>query len=232
MKKESLNTEGGKTKLYIVAIVVLLVLITILLVEFAGGKNKTEGSATDTTAVNEAEQDKLYDNAIIEEIVTVDTEIIEDGLRRMGELITEEYYFTQVETYTNTKKFIEFLESTATFTYSYDGVVTAGIDCNDVKIDKDDENKVITITIPKSEIFSVNVDRDSFKIFEEKNGIFNKADLSMFNESQAEFENAARNKAIEKGIIEKADEGAEKMIESFARSLMDTDEYKLEIVQE
>ena len=33
---------------------------------------------------------------------------------------------------------------------------------------------------------------------------------------------------MEKGILDKADEGAKKMIGSFAKSLVDTDEYMIE----
>ncbi len=216
--------------LYLTAIFILIIAIIVLLTEFSANKKASkEKAAQDSVSI--AGEEKLYDNAEpIQEIVTVDTEIVQDGLRDMGELITEEYYFTQVEEYTNKKK-VFILDSTASFTYSYDGVVTAGIDCNDVTISKDDEKKTVTITIPQAEIFSVNIDHDSFKVFEEKDGLFNKADLKMYNNSMIKFEDAAREKAKEKGIIEKAGEGAEKMIYSFAQSLINNDEYKIEVVQ-
>ena len=58
----------------------------------------------------------------------------------------------------------------------------------------------------------------------------NKADIKNYNDSLIEFENAAKSKAIEKGIVKKADEGALKMISSFVGSLIDSDEYKIEYI--
>ena len=89
---------------------------------------------------------------------------------------------------------------------------------------------IITIFIPKADILNVNIDHDSFKIFEESNGLWNKIDMTTFNDSIIEFENAAKKKAIDKGVIEKADEGARRMIESFVNSLVDSDEYSIEYV--
>ncbi|MBO4825556.1 MAG: DUF4230 domain-containing protein, partial [Lachnospiraceae bacterium] len=148
----------------------------------------------------------------------------------MGTLITQEYYFTQVEEYTNTEKFWIF-DSTASFTYSYDGVVAAGIDCSQITVVKDDEKKVITITIPKAEITSVTIDNDSFKKYEEKNGLWNKVTTDKFNDSMAAFKETAKNNAVAKGLLENADKSAEQMIVSFAKSVSTDAEYKIETVR-
>ena len=210
--------------------VILLIIVIILTAQFFMNRNDKADSQTRHATSSQAKNGKLFDNAdTSKETVTFDTQIIEDGLRDMGILITEEYYFTQVEEMTKTKKVL-FGTSEASSTYSYDGVVSAGIDCNDVTIEKDDEAKSITIKLPKSEIRTVSIDKESFKIYEEKNGIFTKFNFTDYNNSLIEFETAAKDKAMEKGILDKADDGAKKMIEAFARSLVDTDEYKLEVV--
>lgn len=209
---------------------ICVALLAVLIVLFAGAmKNRNETSAPENDKKKEADSGKkLFDDVLkVEETVTINTQIIEDGLREMGQLITEEYYFTQVEEYSSSKKILIF-DSKASFVYSYDGVVSAGIDCNDVKIDKDDEAKKITIHIPAAEIYEVSIDYDSFKIFEEKEGLWNKTNISNYNDSLVEFEKAARSKALEKGIIDKADEGARKMIESFVNSIVDTEDYTIE----
>ncbi len=231
--KDFLSGKRMPGLIYALISIILLIAIFVLLIRFAGNlKSEEEAENAEVNTVEE-NSGKLYENAVVtEETETVDTQVIEDGLRNMGELITEEYYFTQVETYSNTKKYLNLVDSTATFTYSYDGVVTAGIDCNDVEIKKDDEEKTITITIPNADIFSIEIDNDSFKVFEEKDGIFNKADLSMFNSAMSEYKKKAEEKAKEKGIIAKANEGAVRMIKSFAESILDTSDYKLEVVQE
>ena len=214
--------------------VICLILLTIIIVLMASVIRKKNISPSDGAVISEAQDrnKKLFDTSDIpDEIVTINTQIIEDGLKDMGVLITEEYYFTQVEEYSSSKKVLIF-DSKSSFTYSYDGTVSAGIDCNNVKIAKDDEAKTVTITIPKADIVSVNIDKESFKIYEEKEGLWNKTGINDFNDSLIEFENAAKAKALEKGIIDKADEGAKKLIASFVDSLIDSDEYTVTYVTE
>ena len=224
------DKEKRKPIIYGIISLILVIAIICLMTQYGRMRKENASSGIQTTETGKSKGGKLFDNVVApKEEVTFDTQIIEDGLREMGVLITEEYYFTQVEEMTKTKEIL-FGTSKASSTYSYDGVVSAGIDCNDVTIDKDEENKSITITVPKSEIRTVTIDKESFKIYEEKNGIFTKFDFTDYNTSLIEFENAARNKALEKGILEKADEGAVKMIDAFARSLVDTNEYDLSVV--
>jgi hypothetical protein len=214
--------------------VICLILLTIIIVLMASVIRKKNISPSDGAVISEAQDrnKKLFDTADIpDEIVTINTQIIEDGLKDMGVLTTEEYYFTQAEEYSSSKKVLIF-DSKSSFTYSYDGTVSAGIDCNNVKIAKDDEAKTVTITIPKADIVSVNLDKESFKIYEEKEGLWNKTGINDFNDSLIEFENAAKAKALEKGIIDKADEGAKKLIASFVDSLIDSDEYTVTYVTE
>lgn len=211
----------------IISLVLFIVVIWLATGLLKMGDNK---AATNPVPINAEDEKKLYDGAettVVEEIVTVDTEIIADGLREMGTLITEEYYFTQLEKYKKTEK-VWIFKSEASTAYSYDGVVTAGIDCNEIGIEKDDENKKITISIPKASILNVDIDPNSFQMYEEKNGLWSKFNISDYNKSLIEFEEAGKKKALEKGIIEKADESAKKMVESFVNSLIDSDEYTIE----
>ena len=211
----------------IISLVLFIVVIWLATGLLKMGDNK---AATNPVPINAEDEDKLYNGAettVVEEIVTVDTEIIADGLREMGTLITEEYYFTQLEKYKKTEK-VWIFKSEASTAYSYDGVVTAGIDCNEIGIEKDDENKKITISIPKASILNVDIDPNSFQMYEEKNGLWSKFNISDYNKSLIEFEEAGKKKALEKGIIEKADESAKKMVESFVNSLIDSDEYTIE----
>lgn len=185
---------------------------------------------------NNSAHTKLYENAeSVKETVIVNTQILEDGFRNMGTLITEEYYFTQVEDYKNKQKVFEIfdktIDSTAYLTFSYDGVVNAGIDCEKIVVNKDEENKKIEIAIPKAEIIDVVIDHNSFKAIKEKNGIVNKVDMNMMNDSLKQFEESAREKAMEKKILEKADEYARKMIESFVNSVVDVNEYQIVYVE-
>ena len=158
--------------------------------------------------------------------VTTDFSVIEDGLRDMGFLITEEYYFEAIEQYTKDKK-IAFLTSESTFSYSYEGVVEAGVDFTGITVDVNDDEKTIEIAIPKSEIKSVSIDEDSFKKLEEKEHVWNKLKLEDYNEAQKDFKKNAKDKAMKRGILQKADENAKKVIGNFVEQLVDKSEYTI-----
>ena len=228
MKKEQL------VKIISLGISAILLIIILVLI---GGMISDRRNAADTKEIRQQEKTvssggkKLFDNVeIVKEEVTFDIQTVQDGLKNMGTLVTQEYYFTQVEEYTNTKEAL-FLKSTAKFTFSYDGLVTAGIKCDDIQVTKDDEAHKITIAIPASELQNVEIDTESFKVYEEKNGVWNKTDLSMYNEALDHYIKTAKEKALEKGILEKADENARRIIENFVNSLVDTSEYTIEYVQ-
>ena len=223
-----MNKKQKKLITYIAINSVLVIAIIVFVVKIISGKDKESDVMSQIDAPMQTE--KLYAGEEVKEVVTINTKVIEDGLREMGTLITQEYYFTQVEEYTNTEKFWIF-DSTASFTYSYDGVVAAGIDCSQITVVKDDEKKVITITIPKAEITSVTIDNDSFKKYEEKNGLWNKVTTDKFNDSMAAFKETAKNNAVAKGLLENADKSAEQMIVSFAKSVSTDAEYKIETVR-
>lgn len=223
-----MNKKQKKLITYIAINSVLVIAIIVFVVKIISGKGKESDVMSQIDAPMQTE--KLYAGEEVKEVVTINTKVIEDGLREMGTLITQEYYFTQVEEYTNTEKFWIF-DSTASFTYSYDGVVAAGIDCSRITVVKDDEKKVITITIPKAEITSVTIDNDSFKKYEEKNGLWNKVTTDKFNDSMAAFKETAKNNAVAKGLLKNADKSAEQMIVSFAKSVSTDAEYKIETVR-
>ena len=224
-----MNRKLDKKTIYIVVNIVLLIIVIFFAVKLISGNKQKSEAFDNTKPVTKTE--KLYANENVEVEVVINTQIIEDGLREMGTLITQEYYFTQLEEYTNTEKFWIF-DSTASFTYSYDGVVAAGIDCSKITVVKDDDKKVVTIKIPKAEITSVTIDNDSFKKYEEKNGLWNKVTTDKFNDSMAAFKEKAKENALSRGILKNADESAEKMILSFAKSLSVTEDYKIETVRE
>ena len=170
----------------------------------------------------------------IEKEISVDT--VEDGLRDMGILITDEYYFTEVVSFSSVKKFFKtdiklpFTESN--YLAGYDGVVTAGPDFAATRVEKDDASKSVTITLPKSQIRNVDIDPNSFKLFSEKQGFTNPLSAEDFNSSLVELENSARKKALEKGILDRADENAVAIVTNFVSNLIDMSEYRVKVVTE
>ena len=202
-------SENTKKKIYLTVIAVAVLAMIGLGIDYRINKKK---SAEDVSFDNTATVEKDEENKVL---VSVSTETIREGLSDMGTLITQEYYFTQVEKYTKEKTIMKFINTSSEFLYSYDGAVTAGIDFTKIEIKKDEEQKKLTVVIPKSEILSVNIDKDTFKIYSEKDSLWNPLKLEDYNISLTEFETAAKQKALENGILDRSDEQAKTLVSNF-----------------
>ena len=207
--------------IYLVIISISIVAILVLCIDFS--KNSKEEQTAPKTATTAASLEKK-ENVVI----TVNVDTIKDGLNNMGTLITQEYYFTQVETYTKEKNVLGFIPSSSEIAYSYDGNVTAGVDFEKIEISKDDASKTIFIDIPDSEIQTVNIDKSTFKVYYEKDSLWNPMKLEDYNISLTEFEEAAKKKALDSGILERSDEQAKALIGNFINNFPSTGGYKVE----
>lgn len=227
-----LKNKTKKEKIYLLLIALLAAaIIVVLIVGLSGHKPEaqveTAPEKPDTVEVKEVT--RFFP---VEKKITA--EIIRDGLNDMGVLLTEEYYFTEVVSFSSVKKFLNtdivlgFTESY--YLASYDGNVAAGIDFTKITVEKDEESACITVHIPKAEIISVDVDPSSFVLYSEKVGFTNPLSVADFNNSLIELERNAGSKATEKGILIRANENARAIVENFIGSLVDTAEYTISFV--
>ena len=218
--------EKKKLLLYIIPIVIiLLAAIVLIIVHSRRAKPDTVPAPVVSTAPEIIVQEKP-----VEHVITAD--IIRDGLRDMGFLVTQEYYFTEVVSNSRVRTLfgitLPFTESS--YVVSYDGTVAAGVDLSDVTVEKDEINGVITVHLPAAEISQVNIDPASFKLYDEKNGLGTSISVADYNASLVEAESSARTKALEKGLTEKAAANAQTIIGNFINSLMDKNTYTIRIL--
>ncbi len=230
------SRTGNRERLYMVLCLILVVAIVGVWVTYP---KTSPDAAPEPPAAGESVEAAAPEPVVItrevEKIVEVEREItvetLRDGLNEMGYLITEEYYFTDLMGYTSFLSFfrtdipIPFTESS--YLVSYDGVVSAGMDLSAARVEKDDEHKRVTVRLPAASIKSVDIDLNSFQLREEKTGLGNPISVRDFNSSLQELENAARQKAVERGLLEKADENARVVVSRFVWSLLDASEYQL-----
>ena len=175
-------------------------------------------------------------HGVTQEVDTVSFEAVQDGLRDMGFLITEDYYFTEVVTREKSRELLKtgitipFTESS--YVASYDGEVHAGVDFSKitVSVDAEDSTPHITIRVPEPEIQSVSIDHDSFVLYSEKTGIGNPFSAEEYNESLTGLEEVVREKAIDKGILKAAGENAKQQIKTFVESVCAGKSYTLDVV--
>ena len=185
-----------------------------------------------STSRREQQGERLFDSKkipFVKEEIRFSIDVLEDGLKNMGTLVTHEYFFSMIETYEKTVTALG-IPSTAKVSYSYDGTVLAGVDFKEVFVEKNDDEMLLKIYIPGSFIQTTTIDFDSFKLFEEKNGLWSKIKAEDINKSLVELEKKAREQAVEKGILKNADKNAETIIGQFVASMPGTEDYKVIIL--
>ncbi|MDE7477314.1 MAG: DUF4230 domain-containing protein [Lachnospiraceae bacterium] len=167
--------------------------------------------------------------SIIEKEVVVSGATIQSELNNIGKLCTAEYYYTHVEHYENSKeiKGVKIPLTSSKFIYSYDGKILAGIDFHQITVDKDDNTKKITVTLPCAEILSSDVDQDSFQLYDEKNNIFNPFSVTDMAVSFADLKNNEEEKAIAGGLYDRAKTNATSLVENFMKVSYNIEDYKI-----
>ena len=167
----------------------------------------------------------------IEKEIQISSATINEGLREIGVLNTAEYYFTHIGKYSETEQLfgydIPFTESS--YIYSYDGTICAGLDFSAVLVDVDQDTRTITLTLPKVEITSFEIDTDSFQLYDESISLVNRLSVGSVADSISSMEEEERQKAIDKGILEKAEENAELLVKNFMNGLYEANGYSLVI---
>ena len=218
-----------KTWLYIVLIALAVGLSAWLLVRYNRARPEPAVPSvtprpTPAVIVKETEVEKIVE---VEEEIT--SSVIEDGLRDIGVLVTQEYYFTDVISFSSVKKLfrVEVPFTETSYLASYDGVVTAGIDFGKVSVVKDDAAGKIVVTLPPAEILNVDVDPETFELYSERTGLGNPLSVEDFNDSIVTLESNVRQKALDKGLLVKADENARAVVRNFIAGLVDTGVYSV-----
>ncbi len=224
-------TDKKKTKLLMVLIALVLTSIGVMLIVYAVGRAGRKTAPL--TVTPRPAQEVIVREKEVEKLVTVEKEIssaiLTDGVRELGLLVTEEYYFTEVVSYSSVKTLWKFeLPLTeSSYLVSYDGVVRAGVDLSRAAVEKDEENKRITVTLPEASITDTDIDPQSFRLYSEKSGLGNPITAGDFNNSLIELETTAREKALDRGLLARANENAHALVRNVVGALCDLNEYTL-----
>ncbi len=154
---------------------------------------------------------------------------IELRLKDIGELATQAGYFTNVQDISNSRTIfgvkVPFTQSR--YIYSYDGVVKAGINFEEVKAAVDEDAKAVTVRLPAPQILDVTVDEDSLYVYHEKESAFTPLKLTDINNSTAAMKNEVRKKAVDNGILENARSNAETLIAAFVRNMFPDESWRI-----
>lgn len=86
---------------------------------------------------------------------------LSSNISSICELATLECYYHNVATLTEPTTFLGIHTGTKKVWITYSGVVKVGIDAGTVSISEPDANDVVTVSIPKAEIISTDIDEES-----------------------------------------------------------------------
>lgn len=110
----------------------------------------------------------------VEEKRTLDVKTIEEILQPAGDLITQRYYYTDMDTFESYKELLgaKIPLTTDKVVFTFKGAISAGIVLSKVEFAVDEEEKTVTVTLPDIFIVSNEIFEDEFKAYEIKNSIF------------------------------------------------------------
>ncbi|MBR3562122.1 MAG: DUF4230 domain-containing protein [Oscillospiraceae bacterium] len=211
-------------KKFKIAWAVLLAMVVVGVGAYLLGRGAQRG-----TVLAEEEQ------GIAAEREEISVETIRSGMSDIGELATEEYWFTQVQTYDSSKSAQIFdlsfdLPLTRNrFVYSYDGVIKAGVDFTKASVEVDPAARLITVRLPRAQILSSEIDYDSFELYDEQTSIFNPLSVRDVNRSNHEMLQSAEKDAIAKGVLDRADENASLLVQNFLRGAFHAHTYAIRV---
>lgn len=211
-----------KRKVISTAIVCVIVLLTVLMAWIYGrnqAKQAAEAKIAElSTQLDEKEKEiqKLNEEPIVLTPVApeIKLDIIRSRMNDIAELATIEYLFTDAAEFNDSKQIkswdIPFTKKS--FIMKWDGVIKAGVKLDQVTIDVNESAKKIVITMPMAEILSYEIDNDSVEVLDEKDNVFNKITVDDKIKFDAKTEEAMKERAIENGLLEKAQENAKEIL--------------------
>ncbi len=204
---------------------VLVLVLGMFLIGWLSGRSSGKAQETEKIAALEETVEKLekelqemMDTPIVTTVVAPEIviDIIEAKAQAIAELATMEYIFTNSGKFTDSKQISEwnipFTEKS--FILKWDGTIKAGVNLDGVGVEVQEAEKRIVISIPEATILSYTVDRDSTEVLDERDSIFNRITIADQVDFEAATEAEMVERAIQSGLLEKAQKNAETILRS------------------
>lgn len=152
------------------------------------------------------------------------------GFEDIGELATQAAYCTQIGVIDNHKDLwgVSIPFSQSKYIYTYDYIIKAGFDFNNITWTENDT--VIEVMMPEPIIISNQRLNDSFRVFHEKESVFNKIDLVEQNAADVDMDAKVLENAIANGLFDQAKTNAESILKVFFANGYDLNSYRIKFV--
>lgn len=163
-----------------------------------------------------------------EPVITAD--LLGQQLRDIQELSTVEYHYTNMGRFENQKDFYGWKVpfTTKSFIVAYDGVIKAGVDLSEMKIEV--SGKTITVTMPEAKVLSHEMDEESLEVYDETHNIFNPIEIEDYTQFTADQKESIEARTLDNGLLTSAAQRAENTVRGLIEALPGMEEYTLTIV--
>jgi len=147
------------------------------------------------------------------------SENIEQQVKKIAEVSTIKYNYTDVVSYENSKQFsgLDIPFTNKRFIVKYNGYIKAGVDFEDIKIKVEGNN--VEVIMRKAKILDNVIIEEDVAFFDEKNGLFNKLNYDELYDVLVVEKEKTQKEVISEGILEEAEENAEDLIKILLEDL-------------
>ncbi|HAD23019.1 DUF4230 domain-containing protein [Kandleria vitulina] len=161
---------------------------------------------------------------------TITQKVTKIGFEDIGELATESAYVTTVSVTDKSRKIFDITIplTESKMIYSYDSIIKAGYNFNDIKWNIDNEKKTIKVSFPKMIIISNDLDEKSLKVYHEDESIFTNVTMKESNEARIKMKQKALKNALANGFEARARKNAEVIIKSFFKQQYKDYKYQID----
>ncbi len=156
-------------------------------------------------------------------------DLLASQLRSVQELVTVSYYYTNMGRFENQVDFYGWKVpfTTKSFIVSYDGVIKAGVDLEQLQVSIGGGE--VTVTLPESRIISHEIPEDSLEVFDESDNLFNHITIEDYTAFTRDQKSAMEQRAVDGGLLDRANQEARTAVDSLLRIMPGLEEYTLTV---
>lgn len=150
-----------------------------------------------------------------------DSSSVFERIQQIQELSLVQYNYTGVVGFKDNKTLadIDIPFTKKFFLVKFDGLIKAGINLEEIKLDIDQETNSASVTLPAATIMQNSIDEKSLTVYDQSMNILNPIKIEDYNNAISDEKDLMEKKAIEKGILEQSDTQAKLLLTSLLTEL-------------
>lgn len=211
-------------------IIGIIVLLVVAGFAWFTGKNQAHQAAQDeistlksTVQELQDEIEKLKNEPVVVTPVSpkIDLQLLHSKIESISELATVEYLYTDASEFSSSLHIVNWNVpgTKKSFILKWDGIIKAGVDLARVELKllenkshEENAKQTLVVYVPAAKILSYEIDEDSVEVLNESSNIFNPITVNDKVSFDSVTKKAMESRAIENGLLDKAQENAEEIL--------------------